>query len=277
MSQSPESSSSWRCLFPVEENDDEDFDNAPNVLPNEGITTIDEGIDWVVCFCDKTMAENKDRKMSSEEDLKLDDSESDIHPAFRRSATAGEVPVRFQREAGKFAETSNSPAMHEISTKVNVQSGTTIIGPRLKKTRSPTHDDRHRNFETDSGNPRSVRHTLSFEDARSIHEEGKAEFNKARSRSTGNRRRCGMAREVIGRLDSMQRSLNPPPPRPLPPTPPTSSSARIGRTDHTLPPLRPVSPLTFVDYDHDGSALPFFSYSRACGQMAGRVAPLFYR
>lgn len=115
--------------------------------------------------------------------------------------------------------------------------------------------DRHRNVKSDSGNPRSVKHSMSLEDTRSINEEGKAEFNKARSRSTGHRRRCGTG-EDIGRLDSVQKNLNPPPSRPFPPNLLSSLLARISRTAHTLPPPRPVSPLTFVNYDDGASACP---------------------
>lgn len=115
--------------------------------------------------------------------------------------------------------------------------------------------DRHRNVKSDSGNPRSVKHSMSLEDTRSINEEGKAESNKARSRSTGHRRRCGTG-EVIGRLDSVQRNLNPPLPRPFPPNILSSLLARIGRAAHTLSPPRPVSPLTFVNYDDDAFACP---------------------
>lgn len=39
--------------------------------------------------------------------------------------------------------------------------------------------DCHRNVKSDSGNPRSVKHSMSLEDTRSINEEGKAESNKA--------------------------------------------------------------------------------------------------
>ena len=127
--------------------------------------------------------------------------------------------------------------------------------------------DRHRNVESDSGNPSSFKYSMSLEDARSIHEEGKAEFKNARSRSTGHRRRCG-TRDVIRRFDSVQRNLSPPPSRPLPPNLPLSSSACIGRTTHTLPPLRPVSPLTFVNYDDDASACPSPLRWRKQGQEA---------
>lgn len=126
--------------------------------------------------------------------------------------------------------------------------------------------DRHRNVEIDSENSRSIKHSMSLEDARSIQEEGKVEFNKARSRSTGHRRRCG-TREVIGGLDSVQKNLNPPSSRPLPPNPPSSSSARIGRTAHNLPPLQPISPLTFVNYDDDASTRPSLRW-RKRGQEA---------
>lgn len=118
-----------------------------------------------------------------------------------------------------------------------------------------THHDGHRHPEADNENLRSVKRTMSLKEIRSIHEEGKAEFNKARSESTRNRRRCGMSFEVNTRLENVRRALNPPPSRPLPPTPP-SSSASISRTAHTLPPLRPVSPLTLVDYEDDASARP---------------------
>lgn len=94
---------------------------------------------------------------------------------------------------------------------------------------------------------------MSLEETRSIHEEGKAEFNKARSGSKRNRRKCGITREVIGRFESVKRSLNPSPSRLLPPDPP-SSSASTSRTAHVLPPLRPASPLTLVDYDDDFDA-----------------------
>lgn len=113
--------------------------------------------------------------------------------------------------------------------------------------------DHHRDFETESETSRRSKHTMSLEDGCSIHEEGKAGFNKARS---VHRRRCGMTRKVIGRLDSVQKILNPPPSRPLPPDPPSSSSARIDRAANILPPLRPVSPLAFVDYDDNASARP---------------------
>lgn len=69
------------------------------------MTKIDEAIEWVADFCDKIMAENKDRRKSSEEDLKEDDSESDIHPAFRRNRTAGEAPLRSNGRAGTIADT----------------------------------------------------------------------------------------------------------------------------------------------------------------------------
>lgn len=96
---------SKRCLSPIGESDDEDFNNAPNLLSDESMTKINEAIEWVVDFCDKTMAENKDRRTSSEEDLKEDDSESDIHPAFRRNRTAGEAPLTFNGRAGTIADT----------------------------------------------------------------------------------------------------------------------------------------------------------------------------
>lgn len=94
-------------MSPIGESDDEDFGNAPHGLSDECMTIIDEGIKWVVDFCDKTMAENKDQKLS-EEDLKENDSESDIHPAFRRSnPISGEALLRFSRRPGKIAETSS--------------------------------------------------------------------------------------------------------------------------------------------------------------------------
>lgn len=74
--------SSKRYFSPIGESDDEDFNNAPNVLSDECMTKIDEAIEWVVDFCNKAMAKNKDRGTSSGEGLKEDDSESDIHPAF---------------------------------------------------------------------------------------------------------------------------------------------------------------------------------------------------
>lgn len=116
-----------------------------------------------------------------------------------------------------------------------------------------THHDGHRHPEADSENPRRLKRTMSIEETRSSHEEGKAEFNNARSGSTRNRRRCGITREVIGRYESVKRTLNPPPSRLLPPDPPSSSASNSG-TAHTLPPLRPASPLTLVDYDDDVSA-----------------------
>lgn len=119
-----------------------------------------------------------------------------------------------------------------------------------------SHHDGHRHPESDNENLRSVQRTMSLKEIRSIHEEGKAESNKARSESTRNRRRCGMTSEVNTRLENVRRALNPPPSRPLPPIPPSSSSANISRTAHTLPPLRPASPLTLVDYEDDASARP---------------------
>lgn len=92
-----------RGLSPIGESDDEDFDNAPNVLSDECMTKIVEGIGWVDGFCDKTMAENKDRKPSSEEGLKENVSESDIHLAFRTNPTAGDALLRFNQRAGKIA------------------------------------------------------------------------------------------------------------------------------------------------------------------------------
>lgn len=124
------------------------------------------------------------------------------------------------------------------------------------KPKQRTHHDGHRHPEPNTEHPHSVKRNMSLQESRSIHEEGKAEFNKARSRSTGNRRRCGMTREVIGSLENVQRTLNPTPSRPLPPTQPSSSSASISRTAHTLPPLRHASPLTLVDHDDDACAHP---------------------
>lgn len=121
------------------------------------------------------------------------------------------------------------------------------------KTGQRTHHDGHRHTKADTENPRRVKRAISLEDTRSIHEEGKAEFNKARSGSTGNRRKWGITREVIGRFESVKRTLNPSPSRLLPLDPP-SSSASTSRKAHTLPPLRPASPLTLVDYDDDFSA-----------------------
>lgn len=105
MSQKTKASRSRRCLSPIRESDDEDFNNAPSVFSDECMTKIDEAIECVADFCDKIMAENKDRRTSSEEDLKEDDSESDIHPAFRRNRTAGEAPLRFNGRAGTIADT----------------------------------------------------------------------------------------------------------------------------------------------------------------------------
>lgn len=122
------------------------------------------------------------------------------------------------------------------------------------KTGQRTHQDGHRHPEAGSENPRCVKRTMSLEETRSIHDEGKAEFNKARSGSTGNRRKCGITREVIGRFESVQRTLNPSPSRPFPPDPPSSSSASTSRTAQILPPLRPASLLTLVDYDDDSPA-----------------------
>lgn len=99
MSQKTKASRSKRFLSPIGESDDEDFNTAPNLLSDESMTKIDEAIEWVVDFCDKTMAE------STEEDLKEDDSESDIHPAFRRNRTAGEAPLTFNGRAGTIADT----------------------------------------------------------------------------------------------------------------------------------------------------------------------------
>lgn len=112
MSNRPKASRSKRDLSPIGESD-EDFDNALNGLSDECMTKIDEGIKWVVDFCDKTMAENYDQKPSSEEDLKEDDSESDIHPAFQRgNPISGEAPLRFSRRPGKIAETSSLLTRH---------------------------------------------------------------------------------------------------------------------------------------------------------------------
>lgn len=111
MSQRTNTSKSKRHLSPIGKSDDEVFNNAPNVLSGECITKVDEGIEWVVDFCDKTMAESKDRKMSSEEDLKEDDSECDIYSAFRRNHTNGKAPLRSNRRAGKITETLSLLAM----------------------------------------------------------------------------------------------------------------------------------------------------------------------
>ena len=99
-------------LSPIGDSDDKDFDNAPNGLSDECMTKIDEGIKWVVDFCDKTMAESQDQK-PSEEDLKEDDSESDIHPVFRRrNPISGGAPLRFSSRPGKIAETSSLLTIH---------------------------------------------------------------------------------------------------------------------------------------------------------------------
>ena len=98
-------------MSPVGESDDEDSDNAPNVLSGECMTKFDEGIRWVVDFCDKTMAENKDRRSSSQEALKEDDSASEIHPAFRRNRTASGAPLRSNGEAGKITKTFSLSTM----------------------------------------------------------------------------------------------------------------------------------------------------------------------
>lgn len=108
MSQKSKISTSKRCLSPIGESDEEDFKNALNVLSDESMTRFEEAIEWVVDFCDKTMAENKDRRTSPEEYFKEDDSESDIHPAFRRNRTAGEDPLRSNGRAGTTADTFNS-------------------------------------------------------------------------------------------------------------------------------------------------------------------------
>ena len=112
------------------------------------------------------------------------------------------------------------------------------------KTGQRTHLDDHRHSEADSENPRRVELTMSLEETRSIHGEGNAEF------------KCGITREVTGRFERGQRTLNPSLSRPLPPDPPSSSSASASRTAHTLPPLRPASLLTLLDYDDDSSARP---------------------
>lgn len=59
MSPKSKTSTSKRCLSPTGGSDDEDFKNALNVLSDESMTKFDEAIEWVVDFCDKTMAENK--------------------------------------------------------------------------------------------------------------------------------------------------------------------------------------------------------------------------
>lgn len=121
MSQKTKTSRSKRCLSPIGESDDEDFKNALNVLLDECMTKIDEAIEWVVDFCDKTTAENKDRRRSPEEDLKEDDSESDIHPAFRRNRTAVEDPLIFNGRAGTSADTFSSLTnMYLVDLKVNI-------------------------------------------------------------------------------------------------------------------------------------------------------------
>lgn len=108
MSQNTKTHGGKRFLSPIGETDDEDFKNALNVLSDEFMTKIDEAIQWVVDYCDKTMAENKDRRTLSEEDMKEDDSESDIHPAFRRNRTAGKDSLRSNRRAGTTADTISS-------------------------------------------------------------------------------------------------------------------------------------------------------------------------
>lgn len=98
-------------MSPVGESHDEDFDNAPNFLSDECMTKFDEGIEWVVEFCDKTMAKNKDRRTSSQEALREDDSKSEIHLSLRRNRTASGAPLRSNGEAGKIAETFRLPTM----------------------------------------------------------------------------------------------------------------------------------------------------------------------
>lgn len=122
------------------------------------------------------------------------------------------------------------------------------------KTGQRSHHDGQQHPEVDSENPRRIKRTMSLVETRSIHKEGIAEFNKARSGSTGNRRRCGITREVIGRFESVQRKFSPSPSRLLQPDSLSSSSSSNSRTDHVLPPLRPASPLTLIDYDDDFSA-----------------------
>lgn len=105
MSNKTKTPRSKRCLFLIGESDDKDFNNAPNVLSDECMTRIDEAIEWVVDFCDTTMAQNKDLRTLSEKCLKENDSESDIHPAFRINCTADEALLRSNGRAGTTADT----------------------------------------------------------------------------------------------------------------------------------------------------------------------------
>lgn len=67
--------------------------------------------------------------------------------------------------------------------------------------------DRHRHSEASSENPHDAKHSMSLED---VHAKWMEDLNnKVRSGRTRNRRRCGMAREVIGRIYRLQRALNP--------------------------------------------------------------------
>lgn len=66
----------------------------------------------MVDFCDKTMAENQDQK-PSEEDLKEEDSESDIHPTFRRmNPISSKAPLKFSRSPSKIVETFSLLTIH---------------------------------------------------------------------------------------------------------------------------------------------------------------------
>lgn len=108
MSKKTKAPRSKRHLSPIGESDDEDFNNAPNVISDECMTRIDEAIERVVDFCDSIMAKNKELRTSSEEGLKEDDSESDIHPAFRRNRSADEALLRSNGRAGTTADTFSS-------------------------------------------------------------------------------------------------------------------------------------------------------------------------
>lgn len=108
MSEKTKPPNSKRYLSTIGEGDDEDFNNAPNVLSDDCMTKIAESIEWVVDFCNKVMAKNKNRGPSSEEGLKEDDSESDIHPAFRKNRTTEKAPFRSNGRAGTAVDAFSS-------------------------------------------------------------------------------------------------------------------------------------------------------------------------
>lgn len=117
-------------------------------------------------------------------------------------------------------------------SKVNIQSVATIIGPRPMRPKQRTHHDGHRHPEADNENLRSVKRTMSLKEIRSIHEEGKAEFNKARSESTNTR------------LENVRRALNPPPVK----ASPTNSTIVISKHQPYSPHLTTTQARLSLDF-----------------------------